>query len=66
MGGLKKEADADLKVKAMAACVVITTQDYFDPGLPNAILRTLYRGNVRSVLLYGTPSVKDVFVFLGG
>lgn len=43
----------------MSACAAITKQQYFDPGLPNGTLCTLYRANVRSVLLYGTPILKD-------
>lgn len=60
MSGFSKMENPELKNKATSLCVSITSQPYFDPGLPTATLRTSYRTNVRSVLLYGTLLVKDV------
>lgn len=60
MEGLRKKADNKLTNKATAACAAITSQKYFDPGLPLGTLRTLYRTNVRRILLYGTPLVTNL------
>lgn len=59
MGGFKKEMGSNLRNRAMAACAAVTTHYYFDPGLLNGTLRTLYMTNIRSVLLYGGPLFKE-------
>lgn len=52
---IQKAADNEIRNKSTASCAAITTQKYFYSGLPTGTIRTLYRVNVRSILLYGTP-----------
>lgn len=59
MGGFKKHVDRYFRKKSMSASSAVTSQEYFDTGLPTATLRTMYRTNMRSVLLYGTPLITD-------
>lgn len=57
--GFRNKANTELKNKATSACIAITSQTFFDPGLPSATLRTIYQTNLRSILMYGTPLVTD-------
>lgn len=60
MEGPRKKVDSELTNNTAAAFAAIASQDYLDPGLPLGTQRSLYRANVRSILLYGTPLVVNL------
>lgn len=51
--GFTKKTDRETETKCRVACSVITAQPFFCPSLPINTIRTLYRTNVRGILLYG-------------
>lgn len=48
-----KATDKELKHNCVAACAATINQPFFDADHPNSTLRTFYRTNVHSILLYG-------------
>lgn len=44
----------------MAACAATTSQPFFKESIPNSKLRTLYRTNIRSILMYGLELTDDI------
>lgn len=57
--GFSKKAGSALETKCRAACAAVTSQSFFDVRLSVSTIRTMYWTNVRRILLYGTPIVKE-------
>lgn len=57
--GFSKEAGRDLTNKCLQVCQAITSQPFFDAGLPTSTVLALYRANVRSILTYGLALTRD-------
>lgn len=55
-----KAADSELKKKCRKACGSTINQAFFDADLLNNALCTLYRTNIRSILMYGLMLTKDI------
>lgn len=58
--GFSKNSNREQEVKCRRACAATTSQPFFDVMLPLKTIKSLYRTNVRSIILYGTMQTKNI------